>query len=78
MHEVTDLKSAITQSRIKKTSSRCILIKTDKNKEKETILKAVREKRCITLQGVAIRLALTSQQKQCEHNGTISSKCWRN
>lgn len=49
-----------------------------KNKEKETILKAVREKRCITLQGVAIRLALTSQQKQCEHNGTISSKCWRN
>ena len=47
-----------------------MLVKLSKNKYKEKILKAAREKQQITYKGIPIRLQLIFQQKLCKTEGS--------
>ena len=49
----------------KRTTSRYIIIKMPKVKDKERILKAAREKHLVTYRGVPIRLSAISQKELC-------------
>ena len=54
----------------KRSTPRHIIIKMPKIKDKDSILKAAREKQRVTYKGVAIRLSLIPQKKLCRLEGT--------